>query len=49
MEKILNITYREDTGKYGYVHYETEGKYRMLRYADDFVIFAKNKEDIKAI
>jgi hypothetical protein len=49
MEKILNITYREHTRNYGYVCYETEGKYYMVRYADDFVISTQNKEDIKAI
>jgi len=25
------------------------GKYRVVRYADDFVIFARNKKDIEAI
>ena len=29
--------------------YETKGDYRVVRYADDFVIFAKSKEDIEAI
>lgn len=49
MEECLNITYKEITyNKNGkpYTTYKTRGKYRMTRYADDFVIFAKTKEDI---
>ena len=49
MEDILNITYNKITPKNRNVYYVTKGKYRMVRYADDFVIFAKSKEDIDAI
>lgn len=49
MEDILNVTYRKKTRKDGYVSYVTEGKYRMVRYADDFVIFAQNKKDIEEL
>ena len=52
MEEYLNITYSKSTktarGK-TYVTFETHGKYRMVRYADDFVIFAQNKKDIMEI
>ena len=48
MEKTLEITYSESS-YYGYVYYSTKGKYRMVRYADDFVIFAQNKEDIESL
>ena len=52
MEEYLNITYSKRTmtsrGK-TYVTFETHGKYRMVRYADDFVIFAQNKKDIMEI
>ena len=48
MEETLEISYKELT-RNDYVFYVTEGKYRMVRYADDFVIFAKTKEDIMAI
>ena len=48
MEKTLKISYRKRT-KNGNVFYATEGNYRMVRYADDFVIFANTKEDIEAI
>ena len=49
MEKTLNITYDEYIDKNGKTNYCTRGKYRVVRYADDFVIFAKSKKDIDAI
>jgi len=49
MEKVLNITYEKYTDKNGKTTYRSKGKYRVVRYADDFVIFAKSKEDIDAI
>ena len=49
MEKTLKITYHERVKTNGNVIYNTEGKYRMVRYADDFVIFANSKEDIEDI
>jgi len=46
MEKALGIVHSitEDGDIY-----ETKGKYRMIRYAGDFLIFADSKEDIEAI
>ena len=49
MEDILNITYYKNTDKNGNISYRTKGKYRMVRYADDFVILAKSRKDIEAI
>ena len=53
LEEYLNITYKEIsyTNKKGekITTYQTNGKYRVVRYADDFVIFAKTKEDIENI
>ena len=49
MEECLNISYRKKTSNRNgkpYTTYITQGKYRMTRYADDFVIFAKTEEDI---
>ena len=49
LEDCLNISYREYNSNKGYTTYVTRGKYRVVRYADDFLIFARNKEDIMAI
>jgi len=49
MEKLLNITYHEKKYKNGDIAYGTKGKYRVVRYADDFLIFAKSKEDIEVL
>ena len=49
MEETLNIKYSKRRDKKGNISYVTRGKYRMVRYADDFVIFAQNKEDIEAL
>ncbi len=49
LEDCLNITYKEKYRKEGYTTYQTYGKYRVVRYADDFLIFATNKEDLMAI
>ena len=49
MEKALGITYkRYETVKNGkeFIRYVPKGKYRVVRFADDFVIFAQSKEDI---
>lgn len=52
LEKCLNITYKKQVenrkGSIS-VYYRTKGKYRVTRYADDFIIFAKNKEDIEMV
>lgn len=52
LEKCLNITYKQTFRKRGdktYEIYETKGNYRVVRYADDFVIFAATKEDIDKV
>jgi RNA-directed DNA polymerase len=49
MEKILGISYTKIKHKNGNYSYKTKGKYRMVRYADDFIIFAKSKQDIETI
>ena len=48
MEDILNISYQKIQYK-SRVTYITKGDYRMIRYADDFVILAKSKEDIEKV
>ena len=48
MEEVLKISYKEVKDRNN-SYFSTKGKYRMVRYADDFVIFAKSKEDIEAI
>ena len=48
LEDCLNISYYESQSK-GYPVISTQGKYRVVRYADDFLIFATNEEDIKAV
>ena len=49
LENCLNISYHEYHSNKGYTTFVTHGKYRVVRYADDFLIFARNKEDIGAI
>jgi len=49
MEKALNISYDKRKLRNGDMYYSTKGKYHLVRYADDFVIFAKSKEDIGAV
>ena len=49
LEEYLNISYKEEYYyQNGEKHttYRTNGKYRVVRYADDFVIFSKTKEEI---
>lgn len=49
MEEYLNIQYTEvKRTRYGkeYSYFNTSGNYRVVRYADDFLIFAKSKKDI---
>ena len=41
LENYLNITYNEK--------YYTKGNYRVVRYADDFVIFSKTEKEIKQV
>lgn len=50
LEDCLNIKYQEVyNSTLDYTSYITKGKYRVVRYADDFLIFAKNENDIRAI
>ena len=42
MKKALGISYKEYSSQV-----VTKGKYRLSRFADDFLIFAKTKEDIE--
>ena len=49
LEECLNVSYKEvHRNRNGTedVTYYSQGNYRVTRYADDFVIFAKTKEDI---
>ena len=50
MEQTLNISYKKatKTKKNGEEkeYFRTNGNYRVVRYADDFVIFAKSKKNI---
>ena len=49
LEDCLNISYHKYHSNKGYTTFITHGKYRVVRYADDFLIFARNKEDIELI
>ena len=49
LEDCLNITYHEYHSNKGYTTFSTHGNYRVVRYADDFLIFSRTKEDIDAI
>jgi RNA-directed DNA polymerase len=48
LESVLKISHRK-VCKNGLEYYMAIGKYRVVRYADDFVIFARSKKDIEAI
>lgn len=52
LEKYLNISYKEvhrDRDGVEDITYYSKGNYRVIRYADDFVIFAKTKEEIEQV
>lgn len=49
MEEALNIKYNRERRKDGVFTYTNKSKYVMVRYADDFVILCKTKEDAEAI
>lgn len=52
MERYLGINYEEilvHKKDFSYTTFKTTGRYRMVRYADDFVVFAQNKEDIEEL
>lgn len=48
MEEALGISYSSVNTKDG-VMYVSKGNYRVVRYADDFLIFARSKEDIMKV
>lgn len=52
LEEYLNITYKEinqSINNKEYTYYASKGNYRVVRYADDFLIFAKTKDDIDKV
>ncbi|WP_323735826.1 group II intron reverse transcriptase/maturase [Methanosphaera sp. ISO3-F5] len=49
MEDALNIEYKQHTDKIGNINYHNTSKYIMIRYADDFVVICKTKEDAENI
>ena len=52
LEEYLNISYKEiqrDRNGVEDITYYSQGNYRVVRYADDFVIFAKTKEEIDEV
>ena len=52
LEEYLNITYREvnyDKNGEKYTTFVTKGNYRVVRYADDFVIFSQTKDEIEEV
>ena len=52
LERYLNISYREahrNINGEDVVSYLSKGNYRVVRYADDFVIFAKSEDEIKQV
>ena len=52
LEEYLNITYREvHRNRNGIedITYHSQGNYRVTRYADDFVIFSKTREEIEQV
>lgn len=49
LEDCLNISYKTYARKDGYEIIQTRGNYRSVRYADDFLIFAQSKEEIKEV
>ena len=49
LEDYLNITYKKSYRKDGYEIITTEGIYRSVRYADDFLIFAQSREEIEEV
>ena len=52
LEECLNISYKEKNYNQNgekRITYQTNGNYRVVRYADDFVIFSKTKEEIEDV
>lgn len=49
LEELLGINYTKYEDKNGKITYHAHGDYRVVRYADDFVIFAKSRKDIENV
>ena len=49
LDEALGIKYEEKQRKNGEVLYYNNTKYSVVRYADDFVIFARSKKDIMKV
>ena len=49
LDNYLGIYYTERNHKTEYESFVTHGKYRSVRYADDFLIFAQTKEEINDV
>lgn len=49
MEEALGIKYKRYVSKDGKVSYYNVSKYTMVRYADDFVVICKTKEDAENV
>lgn len=49
MEKALNIKYKKYKRSDGSYSYRNTSKYIMVRYADDFVVLCKTKEDAEEV
>ena len=52
LEECLNISYKEENYNQNgekRITYRTYGNYRVVKYADDFVIFSKTKEEIEEV
>ena len=49
MEEALNIKYTSEKRRNGSVTYRNRSKYVMVRYADDFLVLCKTKEDAENV
>lgn len=49
LDKCLGIYYTKRNHESDYESFVTHGKYRSVRYADDFLIFAQTKEEINKV
>ena len=49
MEDALNVKYYRNGARNGTVYYTNASKYVVIRYADDFVVLCKTKEDAEEV
>lgn len=49
MEEALGVTYRSFKNAFGTTFYTNNSKYVVVRYADDFVVLCRTKEDAYAV